>query len=68
MRFQFNNRLHPHGRRIHGGAMLKSTKHVSNVDKLAKDFSRIYMTAPRSASYGVTAPKTKAQKKFVLKL
>jgi hypothetical protein len=57
MRIQFNNRLHPHGHRIHGGAMHKSTKHVSNIEKLAKDFSRIYMT-----------PKVKPQKKFVLKL
>lgn len=57
MRVQFNKRLHPHANRVHGGAMLHTTKHVSNVDKLAKDFSRIYMT-----------PKVKAQKKFVLKL
>lgn len=57
MRIQFHKRVHLQHSRLSGGALKSMAKHVSNVNKLAQDFSRIYMT-----------PKVKAQKKFVLKL
>lgn len=57
MRVQFNKRIHYTGRRIHGGAAKSIYKKVTNINKLADDFSRIY-----------TAPKKGQQKKFVLKL
>lgn len=56
MRIQFRSRVHPNSRRLHGGA-IRPAKRVSNIEKLTKDFSSIYMS-----------PKAAPKKKFVLRL
>lgn len=59
MRFQLNNkRLHSNSKRITGGRIQDILKTASNVEKLTKEFNRIYTKTPSS----------KKNKKFVLNL